>query len=82
MLKSLHRKKNTLIFSDLAWIRTHGLQNDEFLWTYAYAHAATELCNVLGNYSWCNSEQFFMSNFKPLSQVGTTIYAQNIDMYV
>ena len=47
------------------------LQNDKFLRTYALAHAATELYINLYNYSWCDSEEFSTTNFKPLAQEGT-----------
>ena len=58
------------------------LQNDKFLRTYALAHAATELYINLYNYSWCDSEEFSTTNFKPLAQEGTTSYAKTIDLYL
>ena len=56
------------------------LQNVQFLRTYALAHAATELCRDLCNYSWSNSEQLFMSNLKPLAQAGTCSYSYIFDI--
>ena len=82
MLKSLLRKKlHSYVWSRPGFEPTD-LQNDTFMQTCALAHAATELYNKLNNYSWCNSEEFSTTNFKPLAQEGTSSYAKAIDLYL
>ena len=82
MLKSLHRKKLDSHFQSVLGFEPTDLQNNTFLQTCAYAHAATELCENLYNHSWCNSDENFQSNFKALSQDSTTTYGKYIGLFV
>ena len=82
MQKSLHKKKLHSYFLSEPGSEPTDLQNDKFLRTYALAPAATELYINLYNYSWCDSEEFSTTNFKPLAQESTSSYAKAIDLYL
>ena len=77
---SLHKKKLHSYFQSAAGSEPTDIQNYEFLGNYALAHAATKLYSYMYNYSWCDSEEFSTTNFKPLAQEGTTSYAKAIDL--
>ena len=82
MQKSLHKKKLRTYFLSEPGSEPTELQNGKFLRTYASAHAATKSYINLYNYSWCDSEEFSTTNFKPLAQEGTSSYAKAIDLYL
>ena len=72
--KNVHKsaqKKLHSYFQSAAGSEPTDIQNYKFLQTYALAHAATKLYSFLYNYSWCDSEEFSTTNFKPLAQKGT-----------